>query len=1605
MNKTNLSMRVMGNSKPSLMGVLFIILFLSTFVYHEINLNNEKKGNLDKISSNIFENEDNNIINIKEEDNLDVSTNTISKTLIPGDGKTFAYFPNTEMILDPEDIEYASDGYNVFQWQPYDEVYDDTSYPFLDWRADSSCKDKYVYSDEYYAWDSNAPDYYYPWPLAADEWTLFRDIGNPWQPCRIFSPVFTQEYVISGRVYFLYFPNIPSSGDGAFSDTSITITFRLRLSLYNPSTNTTTDITSYQTTLDPHGMDPGLQSGYGNIPEPVIIPQGYRLKLSAEYKFSSIPIEGMILLRSTCYGVYDIHWDIDDGVYSNNYVFYEYENMLGVQLYMRDNTYPGIGMYGATNNTIYYQQKNISISTAGGVHSYYKWDGDPDYTEFEGTEYVLLPTDRTDWRYLEVKAVDEYNNTRINLYRFGYDASVINIVLNNPNNGSNIGDSSTLEFSAFNITYALCEWDKNGTQFNLTETSYTTIAPYTAGYHNLTVNTYDSFGLEIFFYWFTVDDSSPIIELYNVLDGSTQAPGKLIQVNITEETGFTYVKYRWDDKDNITWTPTSGTIYGTYLPESEGLHWLYIFTEDIFGHIKNEAYNFTTSSSELLVELKSMINNSYYYGGDDVEVTISGINDTIYFKWDGGVEKDGSSYMVGSVLVLNGSESLPEELGIHFLTIRTFEEGTEIEHTYIFKFTIDKEAPIIDNSFNDYNDSRFLDTDIFTIILSDNLTDTPDLTVYYSINNGTYQTLLDPFDLLISAFYISDGVYNLTLYVYDIANNSATAFIIFTIDTSNPVIEYTIENLVIVVIEGNKYVPANTTVTVEVDDADPNTTVTYSWGGSVYHSFVDNFTLNYPDGASILYINASDTLGHSAVIPIDLIIDSEAPNVSFPKNYTKINMNTKLHFYVEDISEYTVDIIRYRWDILEPGAWYDSYTNDFEIYLIGLYVNNEIANFSIYVEDVVGNNYTYEFSFNVDLEAPYVNLYNLDDMSLINISETYYSKGNSSIFLEIIDNSDLMSVEYDWASDDTYETLTDPWVIYTETVDQIYNLTIRLKDNTADGDYPNTRILVYTFVIDDIKIGYINPIDFSNDYYHQMEYGDSFLFTVNITDGFDGTEITNVTYSITKDEFINLNIVDTQLDNITYQFIVYATNVTDGGNTIVNIDFWQFSEYKESLVITLSINKKEGNIVILEEIDTSVIYGEIVSLVLKLNDNLNITSQLISRITINITEVEFIVNYIDLSVQIDIITSLFTNSKGNYSFEIYAESNFYYGIITGPSLINVEIKPIPVVLYISVSNYTIIEGTQLALSATLLYQNGTPIPLTTIKIYFYIVLKNDSKGVNAQVPIHDRLEILTGITNSTGQVTLAFEMVKDIYYIYIEGEFEGDQIRNSIKYSLEDFVFSIPPEGLPKAILYGIIAGSILLIIVIAFVIYKLTRRKPFEIILDEITENDVEQNLITMSPGVILSIFDQRKGPIPLISNHSLELPLYKQKIAGSTDNLILRICDQAYSSLGFEEHDDTRRTGSITLIKEQIIGFTHGIQLKNPATRGGYENLTLITLADSQYKHLLLSYQSYLYQEIDELDNALKDKKPAQEIKLILEKIRKTSVKIMLAAQQIEK
>ncbi|MCG3221578.1 MAG: hypothetical protein H7641_09385, partial [Candidatus Heimdallarchaeota archaeon] len=345
------------------------------------------------------------------------------------------------------------------------------------------------------------------------------------------------------------------------------------------------------------------------------------------------------------------------------------------------------------------------------------------------------------------------------------------------------------------------------------------------------------------------------------------------------------------------------------------------------------------------------------------------------------------------------------------------------------------------------------------------------------------------------------------------------------------------------------------------------------------------------------------------------------------------------------------------------------------------------------------------------------------------------------------------------------------------------------------------------------------------------------------------------------------------------------------------------------------------------------------------------------------------------------------------------ESTYYFGETNDTVVFEFEIKPLPLILTLETSSYEIITGSAVEIIGTLTYQNGTPVYNVQINFFIYIYYKIVPSNVFAAITDYDTREPLTDTTDVNGIASVTFTMTEDIDHIEISATFEGDQIRDVVFLELGDTIISILPPGIESWLLYTIISGVVLLAVIASIIVYRLTRKKPFEVYLDKIPDQDITMKLTEMCQGAILSIFDQKKGAVPLVVEHSLQYD-YGNRLALEAENFVLQVGDQAFSSLGFEKTMKGRRLGSLTLPNESMLGYIHGIQLENKMARGGYENLVLTVLTDLEFGTLLMAYQEFLHHEIDELISMLVKKKPLYEVREQLDTIRRQTTKIILAA-----
>ncbi len=1602
----------MSNKISSVTAMFLIFLCLNSLIYHQIE---DLSDDLTRFSDNFPDVTE--ILDDSDDYVPNEYSPRIKTEVIEGNYTTRAFFSYDSFT---PSLDVNGSGY---QWTEYDDI------PGHD--ATGLDTERFGVGDI-----SNAVV-----PQINDVYYLARDYWGSGHRAMMYSPVLPYNTTVADKVHYIF--NMHRDLNDNASDSqfnAMDATFQITLWHYHSSTQDSTKITSVEYLLPKINTPTDTEywewletsSSFSSY----TVPAGDRFKITYEMKYSDVSATlGHFTLNIINDGQYydtgisgtSLDWNIIDGIHSNSYTISNTDGMLGIQLYMFEENTPDINLYNAVNNTVYQTTKNMTIDVSDDSISSYRWDGGS-WNSFENDTIVYLPTTHG-WHYLEIEAKGPvYNNTRIELYKFGYDSSVDNIILHNALSGDYLAGGYVLNFSIFDVDSVVYNWNWNGSWFTLTD-PYDITTPQFLGWRDLIINTTDFYETNSYLYTFFFDSDTPIITLTNADNDTIYAPGKYLEFSITDNTGLISLNYSWDSGPIQTWSSDPSNTYSTNLPGSVADHWLEIFVSDDYGHFASAYFEFFTDTDIFNVDLLNLVEDNYYQGGNTVELIVQRSNTTVYFKWDSDSEQLGT--LDGSYLTLNGSDALPSSEGLHTLYIRTF-NLSYIEFNFNFSFWVDNTDPIIEY-LDIYDGGRWFQNKTFTISIYDYYTDnSTELIVEYSLDGKIYQPLDYPFNF----FYpYLDGPHTLDIRAQDLAGNVGNYTINFIIDNTAPTIDVTWGGLLDrILVDGYLYILPDSLIEVDIIEVDPTYRIEYNWNNTGWiNATIGSFILTSSfDGEALLQIRANDSLGNKAeIFEILLVYDNTPPEISltFPTTHFEINDHADLEFDVTDFTQYNTDSITYQWDDAIGIGTFD--VADIESFLDGhfrlelgesarfLYVayGYELANLSITAEDILGNSETYNFTFTIDVSPPSISLFiNETVLTPISPGSVNIVQGGTSLWFNSSVDSDFYSFEYYWEFTPVDEGLSlyAPWTFEVPKADGNHSLKVTLGDYTGQGTSPNYISYNFTFIVDDITIEYLLPLDFDDGYKIDMEYNDTFIYVVNVTDANDNEPIPGLNYLIHYDDTYNLTIDVVSIGPSEYQVSILASDVTNGLETYVNIQFFQTVGGGQTIHFFPTIYKKEGEIILLET-DNQIVHEEDLEIQLYLQNDLG-ENQTVSKVYVNDSYSQTLKEIIDFDFNVSTYICTFNyssyeiNLKGNYSLDISVESSFYFAnTLASNETIDFEILPLGINMIITVSNYTILEGTDVSINLQLTYLNGTPVPFTDVIITIYVYLKNTTTESTFMFSFEDAngTEVFLLETNSQGRASMLFNLNSTVDNIVIEGSYLGGDTTDSVTFSLEEPIVTIPipeAEEFPKWLLYTLIAGSIALAAIVSLIIYKVTRPKPFEVLMEKITDEEIALNYSIMSPGVVLTIFDQRKGPIPLVADHSLTIGRYIGRMTIGVENFMLKIADQAYSSLGFEEHDAGRRVGSIVLPTEKMIGFVHGVQLPNKMARGGFENLSLIVLADSEYGNLLLNYQEHIYEEVDSLIKLLKDKKPLKEVEIKLESIRKLSVVIMLSAQKAE-
>jgi parallel beta-helix repeat protein len=347
------------------------------------------------------------------------------------------------------------------------------------------------------------------------------------------------------------------------------------------------------------------------------------------------------------------------------------------------------------------------------------------------------------------------------------------------------------------------------------------------------------------------------------------------------------------------------------------------------------------------------------------------------------------------------------------------------------------------------------------------ITDESILTVTYSVDQGSYQTLEPPYE--IDTSQLNEGIFAVEVQAIDIYHNSIGKSYIFTIDTDSPEVS-------LVSPGNNSYITAGIPIIFTAFDQHLDKVIC-TVEGSNPQELNEPYELDtddWNDGNYEVLLNASDLAGNFILGYYNFTIDSTMPEIMLisPHNNSFLSENLELSFAIFEDNILTSKYSK------NKGSWVsfsEPYQIEMEKWTDGEYL------IDIQVEDMAENKIKKWFVFTKDTIGPNIILNSPDNNTLI--------LEDSNIDF-IIEEENLNSVVYS-VNHGIFNTLIEPYDLdISSWEDGEYTITIRAEDHGGlsierwfvfriDTEVPSIAMTFPLSDSDDIVVDVIIIIGFS----------------------------------------------------------------------------------------------------------------------------------------------------------------------------------------------------------------------------------------------------------------------------------------------------------------------------------------------------------------------------------------------------------------------------------------------------------------------------------------------------------------------------------------------
>ncbi|MFW9855154.1 MAG: DUF2341 domain-containing protein [Candidatus Thorarchaeota archaeon] len=264
---------------------------------------------------------------------------------------------------------------------------------------------------------------------------------------------------------------------------------------------------------------------------------------------------------------------------------------------------------------------------------------------------------------------------------------------------------------------------------------------------------------------------------------------------------------------------------------------------------------------------------------------------------------------------------------------------------------------------------------------------------------------------------------------------------------------------------------------------------------------------------------------------------------------------------------------------------------------------------------------------------------------------------------------------------------------------------------------------------------------------------------------------------------------------------------------------------------------------------------------------------------------------------------------------------------------------------------------------------------------YQVVVPFDHNGTSREIIYY----IVT--TDSTGNSIVAFDVLRDD--------------PNSIQAT----AFTYNPPGVALPIVIVVILVTVIAAIFGSLVYVKFIRKPELvgldkELVmstLSEVNDREIGNSLDEHTIGVVISFFDQRHGPIPII----VEPEILRDNFAKLVD-----LSDRSFSGTGFCDTFNTEITSSYDFVlahgtRAKVMSF--GYALERPGARGGKEDLTANILIHQEFFPLVNQFLIKIQQQVKILHKLMNEDTDKTKVINKVRKLRSYVSQIIISYEKI--